>query len=175
VQLLDDVLDVSRIVSGKLNIDPHPCELIDAIQGGLDVARPAADAKNIAIHLHLDPAASAISCDVGRVQQVVWNLLSNAVKFTPRGGRIDVSLERTESDVVLRVRDTGRGISAESLPRVFERFWQADRSSRRSFTGLGLGLSVVKYIVEAHGGTVAVEPGRGTGVDVQRSPSRDRG
>ena len=130
----------------------------------MDVARPAADAKNIALNLHLDPAASATSCDVARIQQVVWNLVSNAVKFTPKGGRIDVSLRRKESSIELEVKDDGQGISAELLPHVFDRFRQADSSTRRSFGGLGLGLSIVKYIVEAHGGTVAAySAGEGLG------------
>ena len=164
VQLIDDVLDVSRIVSGKLRVELQPCELIDVIKAGVHVAQSAADAKNISLNVHLDPAASATSCDVGRIQQVVWNLVSNAVKFTPKGGRIDISLKRNESSIELEVKDNGQGISAELLPHVFDRFRQADSGPRRSFGGLGLGLSIVRYIVEAHGGTVAAaSAGEGRG------------
>jgi signal transduction histidine kinase len=164
IQLIDDVLDVSRIVSGKLRLEIRPCELIDVIKGGLDAARPAAEAKNIALNLELDPAASPASADIARIQQVVWNLVSNAVKFTPKGGRVDVSLRRTDSAVELSVEDNGQGISAELLPHVFERFRQGDSSTRRSYAGLGLGLSIVKYIVEAHGGAVrAFSAGEGRG------------
>jgi signal transduction histidine kinase/CheY-like chemotaxis protein len=164
VQLIDDVLDVSRIVAGKLRVEIQPCELIDVINAGLSVARPAAVAKDITLNVDLDPAASPTSCDRGRMQQVVWNLVANAVKFTPKGGTIDVSLRREQSSIRLQVKDNGRGMDAALLPHVFDRFWQADSSSRRSFGGLGLGLSIVKYCVEAHGGTVeAQSPGEGQG------------
>lgn len=148
IQLIDDVLDVSRIVSGKLRLEIRPCELTDVIKGGLDAARPAADAKNIALNLELDPAASPASTDPARIQQVVWNLVSNAVKFTPKGGRVDVSLRRTGSAVELSVKDDGQGISADLLPHVFERFRQGDSSTRRRYAGLGLGLSIVKYMAK---------------------------
>ena len=176
VQLIDDVLDVSRIVSGKLRVDIHPCELTDVINAGVDAVRPAAEARGITLNVQLDPSASAASCDAGRIQQVVWNLVSNAVKFTPKGGRVDVTLSREQSSLQIQVSDTGQGISAELLPRIFDRFRQADSSTRRRFAGLGLGLSIVKYIVEAHGGTVeATSPGEGQGFDVYRSPSHPRG
>jgi signal transduction histidine kinase len=159
-QLIDDVLDVSRIVSGKLRVAVSRCELIDVINAGVDAVRGAAEARNITIDLHLDPSASRASCDVVRMQQVVWNLLSNAVKFTPKGGRVDVTLSRERSSLQIQVSDNGQGISAELLPRIFDRFRQADSSTRRRFSGLGLGLSIVRYIVEAHGGTVeATSPG----------------
>ncbi len=154
VQLIDDVLDVSRIVSGKLRVDIRPCELTDVINAGVNVVRPAAEARGITLNVQLDPSASDASCDGGRIQQVVWNLVSNAVKFTPKGGRVDVTLSREQSSIQIQVSDNGQGISAELLPRVFDRFRQADSSTRRRFGGLGLGLSIVKYIVEAHGGTV---------------------
>ena len=164
MQLIDDVLDVSRIVSGKLRVEIRPCELIDVINAGVDAVRPAAEARGITLNVQLDPSASATSCDAVRMQQVVWNLVSNAVKFTPKGGRVDVTLSREQSSLQIQVSDNGQGISAELLPRVFDRFRQADSSTRRRFAGLGLGLSIVKYIVEAHGGTVEAEsPGEGKG------------
>ena len=164
VQLIDDVLDVSRIVSGKLRVDIRPCELTDVINAGVNVVRPAAEARGITLNVQLDPSASGTSCDGVRIQQVVWNLVSNAVKFTPKGGRVDVTLSREQSSFQIQVSDNGQGISAELLPHVFDRFRQADSSTRRRFAGLGLGLSIVKYIVEAHGGTVeANSPGEGKG------------
>ena len=164
VQLIDDVLDVSRIVSGKLRVDIRPCELADVINAGVNVVRPAADARGITLDVQLDPSASGAWCDSVRIQQVVWNLVSNAVKFTPKGGRVDVTLSREKSSFQIQVSDTGQGISPELLPHVFDRFRQADSSTRRRFAGLGLGLSIVKYIVEAHGGTVeATSPGEGKG------------
>ena len=164
VQLIDDVLDVSRIVSGKLRIDIRSCQLTDVINAGVNVVRTAADARGIRLNVHLDPSVSGAWCDSVRIQQVVWNLVSNAVKFTPKGGRVDVSLRREQSSFQIQVSDTGQGISSELLPQVFDRFRQADSSTRRKFAGLGLGLSIVKYIVEAHGGTVeAASKGEGTG------------
>jgi signal transduction histidine kinase/CheY-like chemotaxis protein len=164
VQLVDDLLDVSRIVSGKLRVDIQPCELADVINAGLSATRPAAEARDIVLGVHLDPAASGSLCDRVRMQQVVWNLVSNAVKFTPRGGHVDVRLSRDASSFQIQVKDTGQGISPELLPHIFDRFRQADTSMRRRVAGLGLGLSIVKYIVEAHGGTVdASSPGEGKG------------
>jgi CheY-like chemotaxis protein len=164
VQLIDDLLDVSRIISGKLRVDIQPCELVDVIHAGLSATRAAADARGIALDVTLDPAASRASCDPVRIQQVVWNLLSNAIKFTPRGGKVQVTLNREGTDFRIQVSDTGHGIAADVLPHVFDRFRQADSSITRRFSGLGLGLSIVKYIVEAHGGTVqATSPGEGKG------------
>jgi signal transduction histidine kinase/ActR/RegA family two-component response regulator len=164
VQLIDDILDVSRIVSGKLRLEIRPCELADVITAGVNVVRPAAEARDITLHVQLDPSARDALCDGVRIQQVVWNLVSNAVKFTPKGGRVDVTLRREQSSIEIQVRDDGQGISAELLPLVFDRFRQADSSSRRRFGGLGLGLSIVKHIVEAHGGTVeGTSPGEGKG------------
>jgi signal transduction histidine kinase/ActR/RegA family two-component response regulator len=164
LQLIDDVLDVSRIVSGKLRVDIRPCELPDVVRGGVNVMRSAAEARGITVNLQLDPSASGAWCDSVRIQQVVWNLLSNAVKFTPKGGRVDVTLRREKSSFQIEVTDNGQGISPDLLPHVFDRFRQADSSTRRRVAGLGLGLSIVKYIVEAHGGTVeANSPGEGKG------------
>jgi signal transduction histidine kinase/ActR/RegA family two-component response regulator len=164
LQLIDDVLDVSRIVSGKLRVDIHPCDLTDVINSGVNIMRPAAEARSITLNVQLDPSASGAWCDSVRIQQVVWNLVSNAVKFTPKGGRVDVTLSRERSSFQIQVMDNGQGISSELLPYVFDRFRQGDSSTRRRFAGLGLGLSIVKYIVEAHGGTVeANSPGEGKG------------
>ena len=163
-QLIDDVLDVSRIVSGKLRVEIRRCELADVITAGVNVVRPAAEARDITINVQLDSSARDALCDGARIQQVVWNLVSNAVKFTPKGGRVDVTLSREQSTIQIQVRDDGQGIGADLLPHVFDRFRQADSSTRRRFGGLGLGLSIVKHIVEAHGGTVdATSPGEGKG------------
>jgi signal transduction histidine kinase/ActR/RegA family two-component response regulator len=164
MQLIDDVLDVSRIVSGKLRVDIRPCELSDVINVGVNAMRPAAEARGITLNVRLDPSTSSASCDSVRIEQVVWNLVSNAVKFTPKGGRVDVTLSREKSSFQIQVSDNGQGISPEVLPYVFDRFRQSDSSTRRRFAGLGLGLSIVKYIVEAHGGTVEADsPGEGKG------------
>ena len=164
VQLIDDLLDISRIVSGKLRVDIQPCELAEVINAGVNVTRTAAEARGITLDVRLDPSASGALCDSVRIQQVVWNLVSNAVKFTPKGGQVDVTLSREGSSFQIQVSDTGQGISPDLLPHVFDRFRQADSSMRRRFAGLGLGLSIVKYIVEAHGGTVeAASPGEGKG------------
>jgi len=165
VQLIEDVLDVSRIVSGKLRLEIKPCELIESIRAGVEVIRPAAEARDITLTMQLDPAASRTSCDAARIQQVVWNLVSNAVKFTPKGGNVRVMLNREQSSLRIAVTDSGQGISPELLPFVFDRFRQADSSTRRRFGGLGLGLSIVKHIVEMHGGTAEAAsdgPGRGS-------------
>jgi len=128
------------------------------------VMRPAAEARDITLNVQLDPSASATACDAARMQQVVWNLVSNAVKFTPKGGHVGVTLSRDQSSIQIQVRDDGQGISADLLPHVFDRFRQADSSTRRRFAGLGLGLSIVKYIVEAHGGTIGADSaGEGKG------------
>jgi signal transduction histidine kinase len=164
VQLIDDLLDVSRIVSDKLRVDIQPCELADVINAGVNATRPAADARGITLDVRLDSAASGAWCDRVRIQQVVWNLVSNAIKFTPDGGQVHVTLSREASSFQIQVSDTGQGISPDLLPHVFDRFRQADSSMRRRFAGLGLGLSIVKHIVEAHGGTVeATSPGEGRG------------
>ena len=164
VQLIDDLLDISRIVSGKLRVDIQPCELAEVINAGVNVTRTAAEARGITLDVRLDPSVSGALCDNVRIQQVVWNLVSNAVKFTPKGGQVHVTLSREGSSFQIQVSDTGQGISSDLLPHVFDRFRQADSSMRRRFAGLGLGLSIVKYIVEAHGGTVeAASPGEGKG------------
>jgi len=156
-ELIEDVLDVSRIVSGKLQLQIRPCELAEVINAAIDVVRPSADAKAVRLEAMLDPAASRASCDANRMQQVVWNLLANAIKFTSHGRTVRVTLARDRSTARIQVSDEGRGISPGFLPFVFDRFRQADSTTQRKFGGLGLGLSIVKHIVEMHGGTVGAE------------------
>jgi PAS domain S-box-containing protein len=163
-QLIDDLLDVSRIISGKLRLEVRPADLGAIIQAALEVVRPAADAKGIRVQAVLDTETGKIAGDPERLQQVVWNLLSNAIKFTPKGGRVQVTLERVNSHVEIAVSDTGQGFDPSFRPHMFERFWQADSSITRTHGGLGLGLSIVRHIVELHGGTVHAEsPGKGQG------------
>ena len=163
-QLVADLLDVSRIISGKLRLDVRTVDLIYIVNAAIDSVRPAADAKSICLQTRLDPAAGPISGDADRLQQIVWNLLTNAVKFTPKGGRIQVKVQRVESHVEVVVSDSGIGISKEFLPHVFDRFRQADASTTRIHGGLGLGLSIVHQLVDLHGGTVSVKSeGEGKG------------
>ena len=163
-QLVADLLDVSRIISGKLRLDVRTVDLISIVNAALDSIRPAADAKTICLQTMLDPAAGPISGDADRLQQIVWNLLTNAVKFTPKGGKIQVKVQRVNSHVEIVVSDSGVGISKEFLPYVFDRFRQADASITRTQGGLGLGLSIVHQLVDLHGGTVAVQSeGEGKG------------
>jgi PAS domain S-box-containing protein len=156
-QLIEDVLDVSRIITGKLHLNVRPVELVPVIEAAIETVLPAANAKDIGIEARLDPSSGTVLGDANRLQQVVWNLLSNAVKFTPKGGRVEVRLELIDSHVQIRVSDTGQGISPEFLPYVFERFRQADSTTTRSHGGLGLGLAIVRHLVELQGGTVHVE------------------
>ncbi|MBC7911233.1 MAG: PAS domain S-box protein [Pyrinomonadaceae bacterium] len=156
-QLIEDLLDVSRIITGKLRLEVRPAELIPVIESALDTVRPAAEAKEIRLQVELDPTASHVLCDPARIQQVAWNLLSNAIKFTPKNGRVRVRLERVESHVEISVKDTGPGINPEFLPYVFDRFRQADSSTTRMHGGLGIGLAIVRHLVELHGGTARVE------------------
>lgn len=163
-QLIEDILDVSRIVTGKLRLDVRPVELAAVIEASIDAVRPAADAKGIRIETILDPRAGPISGDPNRLQQIVWNLASNAVKFTGKSGRVRVQLQRVSSYVEIVVSDTGQGVSPEFLPYVFDRFRQADATSTRRHGGLGLGLAIVRHLVEMHGGMVlAASPGEGLG------------
>jgi signal transduction histidine kinase/DNA-binding response OmpR family regulator len=156
-QLIDDLLDVSRIITGKLRIDAQPIELVPIVEAAIDSIRPAAEAKSIKFEVALDRAAGRVSGDADRMQQVVWNLFSNAVKFTPEGGRVEVRLERTGSHTRISVADTGAGIDAKFLPFIFDRFRQADGSTTRKHGGLGLGLAIVRHLVELHGGEVSVQ------------------
>jgi signal transduction histidine kinase/CheY-like chemotaxis protein len=153
-QLIDDLLDVSRIISGKLHLDVRPIDLSSVTEAAISVVRPAADAKSIHLTYSHPQVVGTISGDFARLQQVIWNLLSNAVKFTPEGGRIEVCLDYSDTHARLTVVDTGKGISKDFLPHVFDRFRQADSSTTRGFGGLGLGLAIVRHLVELHGGTV---------------------
>jgi signal transduction histidine kinase/CheY-like chemotaxis protein len=163
-QLVNDLLDVSRGISGKVRLDVRTVDLSEVITAAIDSMQPAADAKDIRLKTVLDPNAGPISGDRERLQQVVWNLLSNAIKFTPEGGRVQVRLERQDSHVEIVVGDTGVGIDENFLPYVFDRFRQGDAGTTRQHSGLGLGLAIVRQLVELHGGSVLVE-----------SPGTDRG
>jgi signal transduction histidine kinase/CheY-like chemotaxis protein len=156
-KLIDDLLDISRIITGKLRLDVRPVDVAGVVTATVDALRPTAEAKGIRLQSLLDTKAGPVSGDPDRLQQVVWNLLSNAIKFTPKGGRVQVRLERVNSHVEIIVSDSGKGISTEFLPHVFDRFRQADGTSTRRHGGLGLGLSIVRQLVELHGGSVGVE------------------
>lgn len=163
-QLIEDLLDVSRIISGQMRLDVQPVDLAPIIQAAADSMRPAADAKAIGLHVGLDPRTGPVSGDPTRLQQIVWNLLSNAIKFTPKGGRVEVRLERVNSYIEIKVSDTGIGIKPDFLPHVFDRFRQADSTLTRSQTGLGLGLAIVRHLAELHGSTIsAYSAGEGQG------------
>jgi signal transduction histidine kinase/CheY-like chemotaxis protein len=163
-KLIDDLLDVSRIMSGKLRLERATVSIKDIVDDATQVMQPAADAKDVHISIAADPRVGAIQGDNARLQQIVSNLLSNALKFTPRGGSVVVQLSRTSDCVELQVRDSGQGIAAEFLPHVFEPFRQADGSTTRAHGGLGLGLSIVKRLVDAHHGTITADsPGLGRG------------
>ena len=154
-QIIEDLLDVSRIVSGKLRINTLPVDLLLIIHAAIDAILPAAEAKEIKIGTHVSAPDAIVRADDERLQQVFWNLLANAVKFTPAGGTVDVYLERDGSLAEIRIEDSGPGLPPEFLPRIFERFTQADGSSTRKHGGLGLGLAIVRHLVELHGGTVS--------------------
>jgi len=154
-QIIEDLLDVSRIVTGKLRISTQPVDLLLVIHAAIDAVRPAAEAKEISISTHIAAPDSIVRADVDRLQQVFWNLLANAVKFTPHGGLIDVYIERNDSLAEVRIEDSGPGVPPEFLPHIFERFSQADGSSTRKHGGLGLGLAIVRHLIELHGGTVS--------------------
>lgn len=163
-RLIDDLLDASQMIAGKLRLNPRDGQLEPATRAAVDVVQPSADAKGVSFLVSLDPAAGVVLADPDRIQQVVWNLLANAVKFTPAGGEVRIELGRVGGAVHVVVSDTGRGISAEFLPHMFERFRQADASSARAQGGLGLGLAITRQLVELHGGTITAESeGEGRG------------
>jgi signal transduction histidine kinase/DNA-binding response OmpR family regulator len=163
-QLIDDLLDVSRIITGKLRIDVRPVEPAGILEAAVNSVRPAAEAKEIKLDLDITTATGLVMGDPSRLQQVAWNLLSNAIKFTSAGGEVGVQLTRVNSHVEIVVRDNGQGIGADFLPHVFDRFRQADGTTTRSHGGLGLGLAIVRHLVELHGGTIhASSPGAGLG------------
>ncbi|MEA2710745.1 MAG: hypothetical protein QOF78_3346 [Phycisphaerales bacterium] len=163
-QIIEDLLDLSRIISGKIRLDVQRVDLAAVVTSAMETLKPAADAKGLRLTGVLDPLVGPVRGDPSRLQQVIWNLLSNAIKFTPKGGKIQVALERVNSHVEIVVSDTGEGIEPQFLPHVFDRFRQADPSSTRRYGGLGIGLSIVKQLIELHGGEVrAKSPGRGQG------------
>ena len=163
-QLIEDLLDMNRIVSGKVRLDVQRMDLASVVEAAVNSIQPAAEAKGIRLRKIIDPLAGPVAGDPSRLQQVVWNLLSNAVKFTPKGGKVEVLVERVNSHLEITVNDSGLGIKPEFLPHVFERFRQADASTTRQYGGLGLGLSIVKQLVELHGGSVrAKSAGEGFG------------
>jgi signal transduction histidine kinase len=170
-QLVEDLLDVSRIVSGKLPLDIQPVDLVSVVRAAVEAVRPAAANKNIELAVNLGEPQTIVSGDAGRLQQAVWNLLTNSVKFTPRKGRIDIALRRTSSDAMLTVHDTGSGIPSEALPFIFDRFRQADSRTTRAHGGLGLGLTIVEHLAEAHGGAVRADS---AGARAAARPSRSR-
>jgi PAS domain S-box-containing protein len=163
--IIDDLLDVSRIVAGTLQFTPQPVDLVGVTQAALDVVRPLAVTKSVQLEFSPDLSdVNTVNGDAGRLQQVIWNLLANAIKFTPEGGRVDVFIARSNDQMEIRVVDTGQGLSPDFLPHVFERFRQADGATTRRHSGLGLGLAIVRELVELHGGTVyAASPGLGRG------------
>jgi signal transduction histidine kinase/CheY-like chemotaxis protein len=177
-QLISDMLDLSRIATGRLRLDVAPVNLADVVSEAVDTVRLAAEAKGVRLQTIVDAMAGEVSGDAARLRQVAWNLLSNAVKFTPKGGSVQVRLQGCGSHVEVVVSDTGKGISADFLPHVFDQFRQADSSSTRRHGGLGLGLTIVKRLAELHGGTVRVAsdgPGRGSTfvVKLPRRPLAD--
>jgi len=163
-QLIEDILDVSRIITGKLRLQVRPVNLVPVIESAIESVRLAAEAKSIRLQSRIDSQAGLLLGDANRLQQVVWNLLSNALKFTPKDGRVEIRLQRVNSHAEITVSDTGLGISSDFLPFVFDRFRQHDSTTTRSYGGLGLGLAIVRQLVELHGGTVTVvSPGIGQG------------
>ena len=183
-QLIEDLLDMSRITSGKVRLDVQPVQPAQFVEAAIETMRPASEAKGIRLVRLIDPMAGPISGDPSRLQQVVWNLLNNAIKFTPREGKVQVVLARVNSHIEISVADTGVGIEKDFLDHVFDRFRQADSSSTRRFGGLGLGLAIVRHLVELHGGMVRAESaGAGKGSTfvillplaiVHRSPGEPR-
>ena len=163
-QLIGDLLDISRVISGKLRLEMRPAYPVEIVEAALASVRPAAEAREVRVERALDPGAGPVLADPDRLEQIVVNLLGNAVKFTPRGGWVEVRLEEGDGEVRIQVRDGGEGIEPELLPHVFDFFWQADASTTRRQGGLGLGLAIVRQLVELHGGAIsAASPGKGGG------------
>src|SRR5215813_14182881 len=158
-RLIEDLLDVSRIVSGQLQLNTRPTDVLPLVQNAVEALRPAAEAKRITVITALDPTPDPIAADADRLQQVIWNLTSNAIKFTPSGGRVDVRLWTAAGELCLTVSDTGIGFTPDVALHLFERFRQGDSSSTRQHGGLGLGLGIVRHVVELHGGTVSAASG----------------
>ena len=164
LQIIEDLLDSARIITGKLRLETRPTDLVPVLDAALEVIRPAAGSKGVELNAHFRPLPEQVLGDADRLQQIIWNLLSNAVKFTPEGGRVELRMENDAEHVCITVSDNGAGIEPEFLPYVFDRFRQADTSVARRFGGLGLGLSLVKQLTELHGGTInAASDGAGHG------------
>jgi CheY-like chemotaxis protein/two-component sensor histidine kinase len=182
-QLIADIFDVSRIVTGKLRLDLRPVELAPIVELTVDTMRPTAEAKGVVLETHVESASPTVSGDADRLQQVVWNLLANAIRFTPQGGLVSVKLARERAHATIVVEDNGAGMPPELIPRIFERFLQGDSTTTRFHGGLGLGLAIVRHIVELHGGTVEASsrgPGLGSTFKVSLPvaatlPAGDRG
>jgi CheY-like chemotaxis protein len=163
-RLVDDLLDASRIVMGKLRVHLRPIDLAASIRAAVEAVRPAAMTKSIFLDCVLDPSVAPVDGDPTRIQQIVWNLLANAIKFTPHGGRVQLVLDQLDTSVRISVNDTGEGIRPDFLPYVFDRFRQGDGTTTRRHGGLGLGLAIVRYLVELHGGSVCADSaGQGKG------------
>jgi signal transduction histidine kinase len=163
-RLVDDLLDMSRIISGKLRLDLREVDVAEVLHEAVTIVQPAADARTLRLDLVIDPGAGVLVADPDRLQQIIWNLLSNAIKFTPPGGRVVLSLQRSDEAIDIVVRDSGTGIAADFLPHVFDRFRQGDAGAQRRHGGLGLGLAIVRHLVELHGGSVIAESaGEGKG------------
>ena len=163
-QIIEDILDVSRVITGKLQLNLGPVDLVSVVNAALDAVRPAFEAKNIRVETNFSEDLKLVAGDVDRLQQVVWNLLSNASKFTPVGGTVGICVSQDKTYAEIEIRDTGPGLAADFLPHVFERFRQADGSTTRTHGGLGLGLAIVRHLVELHGGLISAEnitPGSG--------------
>lgn len=156
-QIIEDILDVSRVITGKLQLKTAPLDLVTVVDGALDAVRPAMEAKEIHVETIIDAGLRMITGDADRLQQVIWNLLSNAAKFSPAGGKVEIRVTQNGGNVQIQVSDTGPGITPDFLPHVFERFRQADQSTTRTHGGLGLGLAIVRHLVELHGGTIVAE------------------
>jgi signal transduction histidine kinase len=163
-QIIEDILDVSRMITGKLHLNNEPVDIASVINAAIDSVQLAVDSKDLRLEVTVDPSARHTLGDANRLQQVVWNLLANAIKFTPSGGRIEVRVERAGEDVQILVSDTGQGIGPDFLPFIFDRFRQADGTTTRQHGGLGLGLAIVRHLVELHGGTIGADSeGEGKG------------
>jgi CheY-like chemotaxis protein len=163
-QLIEDLLDISRLVSGRMRLEIRETDLISLIEDALETVRPAAELKGVQLETRLSSKAQMVRIDPDRVRQVVWNLVNNAVKFTPSGGQVTISTHRGPETVVIEVKDTGQGIAGDFLPHIFEQFRQADAGATRAHGGLGLGLAISRQLVELHGGTIGVESaGEGEG------------
>ena len=174
-QLVNDLVDMSRMTTGKLQVELEPLPVVPVLEAALESVRPAAEAKDLAIHTSWRVHDANVLADATRLQQILWNLLSNAVKFTPNGGRISVSAQQVDQRIRIEVADTGIGIDPAFLPHVFDRFRQADSATTRRYGGLGLGLAIVHDLVRLHGGEVEVaQPRRRQGRDIRRDASRQR-